>query len=245
MKLPPIPIGLVNEDHTMTNNSENASEKKYIFCNWCRNETNHVLKGEHYRDYPGYNPDGSLGIVERVGYRFWVCAGCERGTLEEFYIFDATNDEYVSRPDVEYYPERTNLHVKEKYFVQLPKKLAVIYRETLRAYNNSLNVLCALGIRALLEGICADKGITGSNLEERINNMINIPLPQNIVSNLHSLRFIGNEAAHELSAPSIEELRLAIEICQDLLNYLYELDYKAHKLTNSRQLKETKVKIKK
>jgi hypothetical protein len=70
--------------------------------------------------------------------------------------------------------------------------------------------------------------------------MVSIPLPQSIVTNLHSLRFIGNEAAHELAAPAEEELRLAIEICEDLLNYLYELDYKAHQLTDTRQLKETK-----
>jgi hypothetical protein len=226
----------------MIDNSENKSEKTHIFCNWCRNETNHNLKAEHYMDYPNYNPDGSLGFVERLGSRFWICAGCDRGTLEEFYIFDVTNEDYVSMTDQYYYPERTKHHVKDKKFNQLPKKLTVIYQETIRANNNSLNVLCALGIRALLEGICADKGITGGNLETKINNMVNIPLPQNIVTNLHSLRFIGNEAAHELAAPSSEELKLAIEICEDLLNYLYELDYKAHKLTNSRQLKEPKVK---
>ncbi len=69
--------------------------------------------------------------------------------------------------------------------------------------------------------------------------MVNIPLPKNIVSNLHSLRFIGNEAAHELAAPTVEELKLAIEICEDLLNYLYELDYKAQKLAGARGPKKT------
>lgn len=226
----------------MIDDPDNKIEQTHIFCNWCRNETNHILKGEHYRDYPNYNPDGSLGCIERLGSRFWVCAGCDRGTLEEFYIFDVTNEDYVSMPDQVYYPERTKLHVKDKKFKQLSKKLDIIYQEIIRANNNSLSVLCALGIRALLEGICADKGITGGNLKTKINSMVNIPLPQNIVTNLHSLRFIGNEAAHELAAPSSEELKLAIEICEDLLNYLYELDYKAHKLTNSRQLKEQKVK---
>ncbi|TKJ33881.1 MAG: hypothetical protein CEE38_19860 [Planctomycetes bacterium B3_Pla] len=226
----------------MTDGSENTVTKKNIFCNRCRNETNHILKAEHYRDYPDYNPDGSIAFVERLGNRFWVCAGCDKGTLEEFYIFDVTIDDNIATSSEEYFPERTKLHVEDKKFKQLPDKLTIIYRETLRAYNNSLSVLCALGIRALLEGICADKGITGSNLKTRIDNMVSIPLPQNIVINLHSLRFIGNEAAHELSKPTKEELRLAIEICEDLLNYLYELDYKAHQLTSSRKLKETRLK---
>jgi hypothetical protein len=41
---------------------------------------------------------------------------------------------------------------------------------------------------------------------------------------------MGNEAAHELNSLPQDELRLAIEICEDLLNYLYELDYKANSL---------------
>ena len=60
--------------------------KKYIFCNNCMNETNHLCEAEHYRDSPNLNPDGSLGFVERLGSRLWICAGCESGTLEEYYI---------------------------------------------------------------------------------------------------------------------------------------------------------------
>jgi hypothetical protein len=45
-------------------------------------------------------------------------------------------------------------------------------------------------------------------------------------------------AAHELTASDTKELKLAIEICEDLLNYLYELDYKSSNLTKIRQEKE-------
>jgi len=218
----------------MNNESAKALTKKYIFCNNCKYKTNHVCEAEHYRDFPNYNPDGSLGFVERIGCRLWICAGCDRGTLEEFYIFDITREELKSVAEENYFPERTQLHVEDKNFKQLPNKLTKIYRETLRAFNNNLVVLCAVGIRALLEGICADKKITGRNLEKRIDNMESI-LPQNIVTNLHNLRFIGNEAAHELVTPEPNELRLAIEICEDLLNYLYELDYKVSRLSKSRQ----------
>ena len=212
---------------------ESVSENKRIFCNKCGNETNHILQAEYHTDYPNENPDGSYAFVERLGYRFWVCAGCGTGTLEEYYVFDINND-YDSRPMVTYYPERTQVHIEAKTFKKLPGRLTDIYREILRAYNGTLRVLCALGIRALLEGICADKGISGDNLKTKIDNMIDIPLPENIVQNLHSLRFIGNDAAHELEAPSGDELKLAISICEDLLNYVYELDYKASQLATSR-----------
>jgi len=222
--------------------SENLSDNKRIFCNKCGHETNHILQAEHHTDYPDEYPDGSVAFVERLGYRFWVCAGCDTGTLEEYYIFDIQNDDYATRPTVAYYPERTQMHIEVKKFKKLPKRLTRIHREILGAYNSTLSVLCALGIRALLEGICADKGINGGNLKSKIDNMINIPLPKNIVENLHSLRFIGNEAAHELEAPSADELKLAISICEDLLNYVYELDYKAYQLATSRALTDRRVK---
>jgi hypothetical protein len=214
-----------------------AETKKHIFCNNCGNETNHTCAAEHYRDFPNFNPDGSLSFLERVGCRLWICAGCEIGTLEEYYTFDVTDKENMSPLSQNYFPERTQLHVKDKDFIQLPSKLTTIYRETLRAYNNNLTILCALGIRALLEGICADKHISGRNFKTKIDNMVNI-LPQNIVTNLHSMRFIGNEAAHELTAPTAEDLRMAIEICEDLLNYLYELDYKARRFSISQKSKK-------
>lgn len=215
--------------------------RRYIFCNNCGNETNHTLQSEHFRDYPNYNPDRSLGFVERVGHRFWICAGCERGTLEEYYIFDITDEQQDEEIGNTYYPGRFMLHVKKKGFIKLPKTLDNIYRETLRAFNEELHILCAIGIRALLEGICSDKLINGRNLEARIDNLTTI-LPQNIVSHLHSIRFIGNEAAHELSPPATEELKLAIEICEDLLNYLYELDYKTSQLKTSHEKRKLRLK---
>jgi hypothetical protein len=218
----------------MTGMSETEPIRKYIFCNKCGGDTNHMCKGEHHRDFPNLDPDDSLLFVERLVYRFWVCAGCESGTLEEYYIFDVTDKQNASVTEGNYFPERTQLHAKAKEFKELPGKLASIYIETIRAYNNNLPILCAVGIRSLLEGICADKNISGRNLKIKVDNMISI-LPKNIVTSLHNMRFIGNEAAHELASPSTNDLRMAIEICEDLLNYLYELDYKARHLSISRK----------
>ena len=222
-------------------------EVRYMFCNKCRSETEHTCKGEHYRDYPNYVDRNIIGIIERIGYRFWICSGCKTGTLEEYYIFDILSDELEndeSMWDKKYYPARNEFQIELKEFKQLATKLTVIYKETLGAYNNKLETLCALGIRSLLEGICEDKQIAGKNLKEKINNMVAI-LPSNIVTNLHSIRFLGNEAAHELSAPSTDDLRLAIELCEDLLNYIYELDYKAQRLNTSRNLGKNTIKVSK
>ncbi len=41
-----------------------------------------------------------------------------------------------------------------------PEILDRLYRETIDAFNNSSFLFCAGGLRALVEGICADRGVT-------------------------------------------------------------------------------------
>ena len=71
---------------------------------------------------------------------------------------------------------------------------------------------------------------TSRTLYDKINNL-NTLLPQNIEESLHHYRFIGNEAVHQLTAPSMDELRSTIEVMEDLLNFIYDLDYKAANLS--------------
>ena len=51
-------------------------------------------------------------------------------------------------------------------------------------------------------------------------------LPTDIVKNLHGFRFIGNDALHDLVAPNEFELNLAFDVIEDILNFLYALNYK-------------------
>ncbi|HZK71115.1 MAG TPA: DUF4145 domain-containing protein, partial [Clostridia bacterium] len=53
-----------------------------------------------------------------------------------------------------------------------------------------------------------------------------------IKSNLHGIRFMGNDSAHELDSFSREEVLIALEIMEDLMNYTYELDYKSSVMLN-------------
>lgn len=221
-----------------------------IYCNDCRRETNHICL-YHFRGNCYLRASELFTVhLDSHSYRLWKCAGCDSCTLEH-YSFDElfdfseiTDDEedqlewqkYVaSFPEIIslYYPKRNKYSLSSKFFSQLSEALDRIYKEMVNAYNHETPMLCAIGIRALIEGICSDQEITGGNLEKKIDGLASI-LPKNIVTNLHNLRFMGNEAAHELSEPTQEELKLAIEICEDLLNYLYDLDYKADSLKQIR-----------
>jgi uncharacterized protein DUF4145 len=212
---------------------------KYIFCNRCEGETNHICKADYCRHYLAYTDRFLGGYTYTIGYRLWMCAGCEGCTLERYFTDETLeNEDGIAEDETEFFPKRTENNHKSKHFRQLPTKLDDIYKEAVQASNNQMVILCGVGIRALIEGICADQKVAGKNLEVKINGLANI-LPKNIVTNLHSLRFIGNESAHELSAPLHEELQLALEICEDLLNYLYELDYKASYLNQVRERRKS------
>lgn len=209
----------------MADYSPDLPSKKRIFCNRCKNETNHILKSDHDRRF--YEEEnGQLLYWEEEVSRFWVCAGCDEGLLEVCYTMSGMIDEKGNqRYSSTYYPKRKQDIIPSKIFLKLPPKLKDLHKETISAYNDGLHLLCASGLRTLLEGICVDKNITGKTLENKIDKL-NSMLPANIVSNLHSFRFMGNVAVHELEAPKRTDLCLAIEVSEDLLNFLYELDYK-------------------
>lgn len=237
------------------NKSADLLSNQRVFCNACKQETNHICL-YHFRgkiDLIVHSERPFTVQIWNHGYRFWKCAGCDSCTFEEYdfgelFDFSERNDFIDEQDELHwqkyyvaefpesyswYYPKRSKYSISPKLFNQLSDALSKIYKETVNAYNHEIPMLCAIGIRALIEGICSDQEITGGNLEKKIEGLASI-LPKNIVTNLHNLRFMGNEAAHELSEPPQEELKLAIEICEDLLNYLYDLDYKADSLKQIR-----------
>jgi hypothetical protein len=210
-----------------------SSMKKY--CNTCKVDTHHELKATHLRSYQEILYENTIneqaGFEEAFQYRFWFCRGCDTATLEEMYTNIGMYNSNTNDNEYEHtlYPRRMKNDLPYKNFHKLNSTLMKIYREVISSFNNELNLLCAIGLRCLLEGVCAEKGVAGKNLNERIDGL-KIHLPSNIVDNLHGFRFMGNVAAHELQAPQTTELSVAIEVMEDLLNYLYDLEYKTQKL---------------
>jgi len=205
----------------------NEPNTAWIYCNYCRTRTRHVLVGSHSYDH------AEEANAEWGDYRLWKCAGCDTGTMEDHYPSDYANALEGGQAEADgnfyqslYHPKRAHSTRPRKYFTHLPAKLRTLYDEVLASLNEGLPLLCAAGLRALVEGVCADKGIAGRNLQKKIEGMTKL-LPKNIVKNLHGFRFIGNRAVHELEAPSSYQLQLAIDVIEDILNFLYALDYKA------------------
>lgn len=212
-------------------NTPKLGDLQRIFCNCCKLVTNHRLAYLRPFDHRADEEDNHNEYGES---RLWLCAGCETCTLEEystahFMYSQNTDGEFEQDYSTVYHPIRAVGFRPFKVFAKLPHKLQRVYIETVNCFNGKSHLLCAAGLRALVEGICKDKRIGGHDLEAKIDHMTKI-LPEEIVRNLHGFRFIGNDAVHKLVFPSEVELTLAIEVVEDIMNFLYALDYKASML---------------
>ena len=107
----------------------------------------------------------------------------------------------------------------------LPEKIKIIYQETIAAFKSNSSLLTAGGLRAIIEAICNDLEITGRNLADRIDLLSkNGHLTKSESDRLHSIRFLGNDALHEIEKPKSEHLFILLEIVNHLLNNLYVND---------------------
>lgn len=225
------------------------AKQKKLFCNTCKTQTNHGLGSLHYRycqsesDINNFEFIGTTELDEPLDfkgnnvvfkYETWVCRGCDTVTLQESCAtrrLTKNNKEKKSFWAYSIYPPRTTENLPEKFLQNTPVKLHFFYYEIVKSFNAELPVLCSIGLRALLEGICKDKGITDKDawgLTDKINELAKRQhLPLAIAENLKSYKFIGDSAAHYLEAPDKDSLKLGIEIIEDLLNYLYALEYKS------------------
>jgi hypothetical protein len=79
------------------------------------------------------------------------------------------------------------------------------------------------------------KIVRKNNLQGRIAGLQEKGLlTESSAKTLHEHRFLGNSAVHELTRTSEDELRLALEIVEHILEQLYELPEKAQKLKRAR-----------
>ena len=228
------------------------ADRKKIFCNTCNHETHHELKSHHHRNYVetfiGEDEDGQeieiMGYYEKWNYHFWVCLGCDTATLEEQYTGAEMLDQHIT----EYFPDRTNTRRSAKQFLHIDKKLNAIYKESVTAYQHGMYLLCAVGLRALLEGICLaeeihDKVKDAYHLlpsEEypnagKVNRLKEkLSIPQSIIDGLIKLAIFGNDAVHRLQPATKHDIENALDLLEALLTNLYEarfdLEHKAKRM---------------
>ena len=219
-----------------------------LICAECKNTTNHrVLRSVRH--------SGSGPINNRydeywweVNYQIVQCLGCENCSFRSVSSNSEETDEDGPFEYESTFPKRSlNSHSTKDYF-NVPWNLRRVYRECIDCFNNGNLILCAGGVRALVEGLCnvhevkngpvADE--TGSvkrkkDLQGKIHGLHEKGiLTQQSADMLHEHRFLGNTSLHELSQPKPEDLLLAIQIIENVLDSLYEMPSMAERLKKRR-----------
>jgi hypothetical protein len=155
------------------------------------------------------------------------CLGCESFSFrrihkntEDFYFTD--EGEQVLEENVEIYPPRVVGRQPLKDSVLLPHGIRIIYEETYKAVCSELPILSAVGMRALIEAVCKEESAQGSNLKDKIDDLVTKRvLAQSGADILHELRFLGNEAAHEVKRHDAKTLGTAFDVVEHLLQGVY------------------------
>jgi hypothetical protein len=193
----------------------------YNYCNSCKRKTHHSVEGEH-----NYESNAEYDSY-KLSHKIVKCKGCHTTSFrKEYHNFDEAfqneNGDWDYPRTVEIYPRATKENIKKYH---LPDLVDEIYTETCDAYSQKSLILAGIGLRATIEAICNDQHITGKELSTRISNLATKGLISKKDSlRLHSIRFLGNDAAHEITKPSEKQLAAALTIVEHLLTTVYILD---------------------
>lgn len=193
-------------------------------------ETLHTVveEYEHTWSTPSSAGKDSSQIIE--------CNGCRDVRYRDLKWSTNDIDDDTGRPRLHttIYPAPTQRRSGMDVSV-LPKRVGRIYSETLKAMAAGAPTLTAGGLRAIVEAICLDQGVSGANLQSKIDTLEKRNLltkPQ--AELLHEERYLGNAALHELVEPAAQDLNDGLDIIETLLTTIYVLPSKAKRLREGR-----------
>jgi hypothetical protein len=201
-----------------------------LVCGNCGRDTTHeILLNLESEDQ---TPDREIQWSE--SYLTVQCRGC--ATVS--FCIESSNSEDFDQEDPSrslirrrLYPNRIPGRTALEDLDCLPPKLQQVYEETRLALTEDLAVLTGIGIRAIVETVCNENRASGRNLFQKITGLVKaglISLKEAEI--LHALRFMGNEAAHNVKAHTQAELNIALDVVEHLLKTVYILPQQTKRL---------------
>lgn len=137
--------------------AENESKGKVfqVYCLSCKRDTRHMVAVS--LDKSGEAGDYAEGWSMNWQDRHQVveCQGCSTISFRQTSWFSEGDEGVVER----LYPLRKEGGIFQRHLQNFPSNLRRIYSELIDCFNAESNTLCAAGLRALVEGICADQQI--------------------------------------------------------------------------------------
>lgn len=172
-------------------------------------------------EYVSEYRDGSFTIDTWNTYQIIECQGCQ--TLSFRHLHQSSEDlepaedgdGLVAIDTVKLYPSRVAGRRPLENAYLLPSPIRRIYDESREALGSGMHVLAGVGLRALVEAVCTERQAKGGNLEKRIDALVSQGvLTESGAEILHSLRLMGNAAAHEVKPHSADDLAVGLDVVE-------------------------------
>jgi len=202
---------------------EKSPEDVYSPCESCDRETWHEVLYQHADSEYEYRID--------TFHQMLRCKGCRTLSFRKVVVdyensYPVDDDEWDVPKEIFDYPRVLKGHKKLGGDLwEIPELVREIYSQSLHAVRDGSNILAGIGLRATVEAICNEQVIQGRTLDKRIDGLAKAGLiSQRDAERLHAIRFLGNDAAHEIRASSESNLLIALRIIEHLLVTLYVLD---------------------
>lgn len=198
-------------------------KKVKSYCRVCGLDTNHSILSEQTENY---RQEYACDYV----YQITECMGCDTKSFRRVFVdlesaYQMDEDEWEVPTTINVYPKFVKGHRSLNGDFYLPDIVGRIYKEVLLAMQEEALILAGLGLRGTIEAVCNDLKITGRSLEVRITKLATAGnISQKDAARLHGIRFLGNDAAHEIKKPKKEQLSTALKIVEHLLSSVYILE---------------------
>lgn len=214
---------------------EKIGTKLKELCSECKRPTNHTIlqtESEIYNDGACDENGTYLNPSWSIEWQIIKCDGCSnlcaRRKIDSEDSIDHITGEYYYTSEI--YPKPNFYLLPIKTFLSVPSELQSIYRESIDAYNSSLLILCAAGLRAVIDGIYSNIEINphyvegkNKNFEQKINELCEHKIiTPGMAEALHGVRYLGNKSLHNLKKPSDEDIRTTISIIENVLTLVFD-----------------------
>lgn len=195
-------------------------------CAECRRKTRHnILHEKVVRGDENYDFIHSYQIIQ--------CRGCESISFRDYFqdienAWPNENDDWEVPEEIKLYPKRTYAHQSVDIYL-IPDIVRDIYKETIISIEDDALTLASLGLRGTIEAVCNEQKVPGKNLDTRINKLAALGLiSSKDAERLHAIRFLGNDAAHDIKKPKISQVNVALGIVDHLIRSVYILELEAN-----------------
>lgn len=197
------------------------------YCRSCEKNTYTKILTE---DIESHREEYQCDIIHQVVQ----CKGCDTKSFRKVFVdieaaYPTYNDEWEVPEDITIYPKTVEGHREVDDISDIPDVVRTIYSEILLALKEDANILAGLGLRAAVEAVCNNLVIAGKSLEVRINKLTTAGyISKKDAERLHAIRFMGNDAAHDIKPPKKDALTVALQIVEHLIASVYILEKKVN-----------------